>query len=182
MGQRYNANPNELAISADRPHCSRYYLARGFINPDERVIDAGCGSGYGAFILGVVAKEVLGIDKDDIFAKVWCRDNINFMVSDLEEMIEYPKADVYVALEVIEHLKDPLNFLNKITDACFKKIIISSPNKETAGLNPFHLSNVLLVQLRKLMNNFSDWIEYHSFLQGDYYIVIYVKKGTILTK
>lgn len=177
MSERYSANPIIINPSTDTAHCSRYFLVRGFINSYETVVDAACGTGYGTFLLGIVAKKVLGIDKEDTFEKRWNLTNINYIISDLEKLKEYPKADVYVSLETIEHLKDPLSFLKKVTKASFKKIIISSLNKETVGLNPFHLSNVTLSQLRKLMNNFSNWIEYHSFLQGEHYIVIYVKKG-----
>jgi len=175
MSERYNANPNSQE-GADKAHCARYYLARGFIESKDYVIDAACGTGYGSAILAKVAKAVLAIDKNEVFNNQWKNDKILFLPIDLENPIGVPECDVWVCLETIEHLKDPEKFIELVTQKTKKRIIISSPNKPTANINPFHKSDVVLNRLRKIMSKHTDWFEYHSFLQGEYYIIIYDRK------
>lgn len=183
MSERYCANPNELSAGADRPHAARYYLARGFIRPNDRVIDAACGYGYGTYILSKVAREIKGYDKDSalIQRNINHYPELDFGVANLDnETFIDDKCNAFVCLETIEHLENPEKFLERVTNITTDRIIISSPNKPTAGENEFHLSDVTLGQLEKMMDKFPDWVLYHTFLQGYYYIAIYVKRGTRL--
>ena len=41
-----------------------YYLARGFIEAEDSVLDIGCGNGYGTVILADRAFYALGVDKN----------------------------------------------------------------------------------------------------------------------
>lgn len=177
MSERYSARPNNLEVGADQPHVSRYLMARGFVNPGDRVIDAACGTGYGSHILASVAEKVDAIDKKGVFEARWKKDNLYPLVIDLDENNAFWETDVFISIETIEHLKEPQEFLDRITKITKKKIIISSPNKPTAGLNEFHLHDVELVRLEKMMERYKDWQYYHSFIQGYNYIAIYVRKG-----
>lgn len=180
MSERYDANPNTLG-GADAPHAARYYVARGFLRPDDLVVDCACGTGYGSYMLADNCAKVLAVDKNDTFQQRWKKDNITFLTANVEDIEEYPICDVWVTLETIEHLKEPAKYIDKICDKTRRMIIISSPNKHTAGLNEFHLHDVLITNARQMMGkHFMDWQEYHSFLQGDYYILIYVRKDTKL--
>lgn len=178
MSERYSANPNSLDRGADQPHSSRYFVARGFIKPGEVVVDSACGHGYGSAILSEVASKVLALDKVDVFNGQWKKEGIGQMVVNLEELEEYPECDVWVTLETIEHLADPEKYLDKVTKSTKRAIIVSSPNKPTAGANEFHLTDVELPVLEKLMNKHEDWFLYQTLLQGYYYIAVYVKKNT----
>jgi len=182
MSERYSANPNIYEASADKPHCTRYFVARGFLRPDDVVVDCACGTGYGSHILSKHCQKVLAIDRLETFEQRWKADNISFMVSNIEELPEYPFCDTWVTLETIEHLKDPTAYMAKVCQATRKTIIVSSPNKPTAGLNEFHLTDVLLTNIQHIMSKFPDWIPYHSLLQGDYYIIIYVRRNTKLVE
>lgn len=183
MSERYAANPNELSPSADRPHAARYYVARGFLRPGYKVIDAACGYGYGTYILSKYCNEVIGYDKEaDVIQACQTKwDGLEFRVAHFEtDPFIDEKCNAFVCLETIEHLRDPQKFLDRVTEITSDRIIISSPNTPTAGLNEFHLSDVTLVQLEKLMAKYPDWVLYNTFLQGQYYIAVYVHKDSRL--
>lgn len=179
MSERYSANPNSQDRGADQPHVSRYLLARGFIKPGEVVVDAACGAGYGSALLAEIAKQVISMDKLETFDSQWQRKNIAFMVRNLEDPGDFPDCDSWVSIETIEHLADPQAYLDKVTKATKRAIIMSSPNKETKHLHEFHLSDVLLINFAKMMEKYEDeWFHLHDFIQGYTWISIYVKKGT----
>jgi len=85
---------------------------------DRRVLDAGCGTGYGSLELAVAgARSVLGIDVDRLsirYARKHFRaPNLHFEAVDCEEMGEVDQTfDVIVSSNVIEHLEDPRAFLD----------------------------------------------------------------------
>ncbi len=180
MSERFCANPNNLDVGADLPHCTRYLLARGFVSPGETVVDAACGHGYGSALIGQVAKKVYAMDKDDFFNHDYRRDNVEQLVENFETIEKFPDCDTFISIETIEHLSDPQRFLDKVTDATRKKIIISSPNKPTKDVHEFHLSDVLLPNIQKLMYKYPEWMEYHSILQGYTYMIFFIRKGTKL--
>ncbi len=67
-------------------HLSRYHFAKGYIQRDDIVLDAACGTGYGTFDMASVAKRVVGIDinKECIdYASAACKaTNIRFINGD----------------------------------------------------------------------------------------------------
>lgn len=124
----------------ERNFTYRIYLS--IINPlitkDQNVLDIGCGSGTMSFYLASKVKNVLGIDisKNAIEAcskskKVLKINNVNF-----RQMVfpkEYPqeKFDLIVCFEVIEHLEDDLEAIEKIYELLNKNglLILSTPSK-----------------------------------------------------
>lgn len=176
MSERYCANINSTDIGADLPHCSRYLLARGFVRQGETVVDAACSCGYGSRLLAEVAGKVISIDKDDVYDNNYRLDKMSFIQAHLEKLEEYPKCDTWVSIETIEHLADPQKYLDKVTKATSRCIVMSSPNKETKAVHEFHLSDVLLVNFIKMMEKYPDWFHYQTFIQGYTWISVYVKK------
>jgi len=132
-------------------HLARYAfaarLARG-----KHVLDAGCGSGYGAAELAKTAVAVLGVDQaaDAVtFARENFRlPNLHFAEASVAAL-PHPDAsfDLVVAFEVIEHLENWQDFLLEVRRVLVPtgQFIVSTPNKlyyaetrEKAGPNPFH--------------------------------------------
>jgi 2-polyprenyl-3-methyl-5-hydroxy-6-metoxy-1,4-benzoquinol methylase len=111
-----------------RTHDERYYLARHFV--DGAVVDAACGYGTGAQILGDMATSVLAIDADEegiATAQEYNKyDRITYLHADLYE-VEIPPCDWVVTLETVEHLEDHWAFLHKIQRAARKGIVLSTP-------------------------------------------------------
>jgi ubiquinone/menaquinone biosynthesis C-methylase UbiE len=132
-------------------HLARYAFARRYA-PGKRVLDAGCGTGYGSAELAQSAAEVTGVD---IAADAIEYASANYPIPGLRFLestctaVPFPAAsfDLVVAFEVIEHLADYRTFI----DECARLLtldgllIVSSPNKRyyaetraATGPNPYH--------------------------------------------
>lgn len=97
--------------------CVDFYLEAQKYAVGRRVIDAACGSGFGSFLLSVVAREVMGVDIQDQ-ADSWERlktaspGDLRFTSLDFEhERVDFG-ADLVVSIETIEHLENPDFFLS----------------------------------------------------------------------
>jgi SAM-dependent methyltransferase len=143
--------PGQVDADLLNEHLARYAfaarLARG-----KRVLDAGCGAGYGAAEL---AKSALSVVGADIAAEAvaFAREHYRLPYLEFEQSscmaLPHPDAafDLVVAFEVIEHLSGWRDFLLEARRvlAPTGQFIVSTPNKlyyaesrSQAGANPFH--------------------------------------------
>ena len=144
--------PGQVDVDLLNEHVARYTfaarLARG-----KRVLDAGCGAGYGSAELAQAADSVVGVDRAAeaiAFARAnYCLPNLRFEQASCDAL-PHPSGsfDLVVAFEVIEHLDNWREFLleTRRVLAPAGQLIISTPNKlyytESRGLtgaNPFHV-------------------------------------------
>jgi protein-L-isoaspartate O-methyltransferase len=144
--------PGEVDIDLLNEHMARYTfaarLARG-----KRVLDAGCGTGYGSAELARGAQSVVGVDcaADAVaFARAhYVQPNLEFLQASCAAL-PYADAvfDLVVAFEVIEHLEKWREFLAEVRRvlAPSGQFIVSTPNKlyytesrGPSGANPFHV-------------------------------------------
>lgn len=144
--------PGEVDVDLLNEHLARYTfasrLARG-----KRVLDAGCGAGYGSAELAHAAHSVVGMDRAPeavAFAREHYRlSNLSFMQASCTA-IPCPDSsfDLIAAFEVIEHLENWRDFLreSRRTLAPNGQFIVSTPNKAyytesrgAEGANPFHV-------------------------------------------
>ena len=144
--------PGQVDVDLLNEHLSRYTfaarLARG-----KRVLDAGCGAGYGSAELAQCAESVTGVDvapEAIEFARAnYALPNLQF---EQASCIELPFADesfdLIVAFEVIEHLEGWRDFLQQARRVLRSsgQFIVSTPNKlyytesrGCEGANPFHV-------------------------------------------
>lgn len=144
--------PGQVDVDLFNEHMARYTfavrLARG-----KRVLDAGCGAGYGSAELATVAEAVCGVDVAPDAIEFACAHyqspNLTFEQASVTSL---PYADgsfdLVAAFEVIEHLEDWHGFLQEIRRvlAPAGRLIVSTPNKlyytesrGKAGANPFHV-------------------------------------------
>jgi len=144
--------PGKVDIDLLNEHVARYAFAARLAK-GRRVLDAGCGSGYGAAKLAQEAREVLAIDVsqeavDEARQQYWAA-NLRFECADC---LDIPAADgsfdLVVAFEIIEHLSDWRRFLQQVRRilAPDGQFVVSTPNRlyyaeARAGLgpNPFHV-------------------------------------------
>ena len=144
--------PGQVDIDLFNEHMARYTfaarLARG-----KRVLDAGCGAGYGSAELAQVAERVTGIDISGEaieFARAhYALENVAFEEASATSLPYADAAfDLVVAFEVIEHLEDWRGFLAETRRvlAPAGQLIVSTPNRlyytESRGVhgpNPFHV-------------------------------------------
>ena len=128
--------PGQVDVDLLNEHMARYTfaarLARG-----KRVLDAGCGAGYGSAELARAAESVVGRGpwprRPSISrAHTTPLPNLRFEQASCTAL---PHADgsfdLVVAFEVIEHLEDWREFLRK-RGACWRpsgQLMVSTPNK-----------------------------------------------------
>ena len=146
-------------------HMARYIFAANFVK-DKNVLDAGCGSGYGAdFLASRGAKYVLGVDiSSEAIAYAqehYRRNNLEYLVMDVTNLrLDDKSFDVIVAFEVIEHLHDQEKFLAEVRRVLKDDglLIISTPNREVYRLgleaNPFHTKEFNFEEFYQLLSRY----------------------------
>ncbi len=125
----------------------------------DKVFDAGCGHGYGAFILGEGPRitHVIAADKDAEaigIANVQLRGapKISLRNCDLEQM-PAPRCHWVVCTEVLEHLNDPEGFIAKMkAQQMVRGMVLSWPLGKTS--NRHHTRCYEAGDMQKMMG---DW-------------------------
>jgi 2-polyprenyl-3-methyl-5-hydroxy-6-metoxy-1,4-benzoquinol methylase len=100
-------------------HQAAYELARGRL-PRGRVLDLGCGSGYGAASLASDHPCVVGLDRirPDRASR---RGGARFVQARLEGVPFAPRSfELIASFQVIEHLEDPSGYLDAIAPAAWR--------------------------------------------------------------
>jgi 2-polyprenyl-3-methyl-5-hydroxy-6-metoxy-1,4-benzoquinol methylase len=137
-------------------HMIRYHWSSGYIRPNDRVLDAACGLGYGSRLVShnTLACSVHGVDGSD-WAIDYAKDNfasvdakLSFSTGYLPEcLVDLPEGsfDVILSFETLEHVDDPEKLIAQFHRLLTPggRLIVSVPNDwsdETGeDPNPFHL-------------------------------------------
>lgn len=171
MSERYDVNLNDWSDGAGRAHLARYFLARGYLQSSDRVVDAACGYGYGSKLLSSVCSQITGIDNNQgvIDRARQKYSNINFLCADLNSC-KIPDCDVLVSLETIEHLQYFATFLKEARLKTHRLIIFSVPMETVEDRlgNEFHLHS-FDESISQLVAQ-DGWQMFHSYLQGNHFI------------
>lgn len=148
-----SANPSLMRAE----HWSRYHFAAQ-LAAGRRVLDAGCGTGYGmALLRGSGASEIVGVDRSgDAIRSARERNPDALLVeADLSSTTLADESfDLIVCFEVIEHLgpqEDVLDELRRLL-APGGVVLVSSPNPDVypAG-NPHHVRELTPAELRDIL-------------------------------
>ena len=144
--------PGRVDVDLLNEHLARYAfatrLARG-----KRVLDAGCGAGYGSAELAQAAFLVVGVDRAaeaiDFARAAYRFPNLGFERASCAALPHPAGAfDLVVAFEVIEHLENWREFLGEARRVLAPngQFIVSTPNRlyytesrGPSGTNPFHV-------------------------------------------
>ena len=155
----------EPGIRSDA-HVVRYQLAASLVRPNDVVLDAACGLGYGSHILANLspAAQVSGIDLSDWAVDFATRnyggERVSFSCGSLPEGLDNMpdnSVDFVVSLETLEHVPNPAALLEAFERVLKPggRIFVSVPNDwadETGeDPNPHHL-------------HVYDWTRVHSEL------------------
>jgi 2-polyprenyl-3-methyl-5-hydroxy-6-metoxy-1,4-benzoquinol methylase len=139
----------------DAEHRARYWWASSLVK-GKNVLDAACGTGYGANILAAGgAASVVGVDRATHvieFARRHAEGVASFEVGDLLELPFADAAfDVTVCFEAIEHVDRPDSALDELARVLHPDglLAISSPNRDVyARGNPHHRYEFVPEELR----------------------------------
>ncbi len=90
------------------------------IEPSDKVLDAGSGTGLVAYRLAEKAEYVLGVDFNEKSIKEaqtkYRKPNLKFLVADLNKYRPEEKFDKIVLSNVLEHIRDRVKLLNALQD------------------------------------------------------------------
>jgi SAM-dependent methyltransferase len=171
--------PRSLTLDDERPrpdgpdrvsyhhHLARYRFAYRNMAGRERVLDAGCGTGYGSRLLREKALSVVGIDNSplavDYATKNFSAPGVVFARMDCQHLA-FPGSsfELVVCFEVFEHLESHDEFLRECLRVLGARgtLILSTPNVATTDLhmksigqsNPFHISMLDLSGFRRVLS------------------------------
>ncbi len=143
--------PGQVDADLWNEHTARYAFAARFAG-GRRVLDAGCGSGYGAARLALSAASVLGVDLSpeavEYARRHYGMPRLGLLQASCTELpLADASFDLVTAFEVIEHLADWPAFLQEMRRVTAPEglFIVSTPNRAYYGAsrgraepNPFH--------------------------------------------
>lgn len=149
--------PGRVDVNLFNEHLARYRFTLRVLQgtgTGGRLLDAGCGAGYGTAELAGSGAEVLGIDVSaeaiaHARAHYATRPNIRFEQASCTAIpAEDGSFRLITAFEVIEHLEDWRGFLREASRVLHETglFLVSTPNRlyyaesrQKAGPNPFHV-------------------------------------------
>jgi len=139
--------PGEVDIDLWNEHIARYAFACQNA-AGRRVLDMGCGAGYGsAMLLDSGARSVTSLDVSPEALRLTTASSLRVQASASMLPLRDEVFDLVVAFEVIEHLHDWVQLLTEAGRVLSRSglLVVSTPNKnfyaETraeTGPNPFH--------------------------------------------
>ncbi|MBI3472948.1 MAG: methyltransferase domain-containing protein [Candidatus Solibacter usitatus] len=144
--------PGQVDADLLNEHLARYVFAAR-LSKRKRVLDAGCGVGFGALELARAAADVLAVDRAaeaiEYAREHYAQPNLRFEQADCSALPAGDGSiDLVIAFEVLEHLEDWRGFLREARRVLAPggQFIVSTPNKlyyaesrQRAGPNPFHV-------------------------------------------
>ncbi|TRZ48096.1 methyltransferase domain-containing protein [bacterium] len=119
-----------------------YCFIKEFIK-NKRVLDAGCGFGYGVDYLSKYAKEIIGVDLITYVVewakKHYRRENCQFLLSDIAHL-DFPdnSFDAVCLLEVVHHTRNYREVLKEMRRVLKEggSFFVSTRQKREGGLKP----------------------------------------------
>jgi O-antigen biosynthesis protein len=165
-GERFMPHQTDPLLALEHYH--RYYLASRFAQ-GKRILDVGCGEGYGSAFLSQLADTVIGMDIDpktiDHARRKYSNlPNLTFEVGRCEEAFrKHNSFDMVVGFELLEHLDpdDQARFLKSILqtlkpDGLF---VVSSPERDEYAdihqtMNEFHRHEMTAAELKSFLGGF----------------------------
>jgi SAM-dependent methyltransferase len=139
-----------------------YAIETALSNASERVLDLGCGTGYGTAQLAESLENVYAIDRisPDSEAR---HGRAQFLRADMNGMPLHDGCfDLVVSFQVIEHLEDPSHYLTTIARTLRPGgvALITTPNLlESDRENPFHVHEYAPDELGSVLSGYFEDVE-----------------------
>jgi SAM-dependent methyltransferase len=168
--EHYKSSPEDYVIYLI--HVATYRFAEQF-TAGKRVLDLGCGSGYGSAQIARTAAHVTAADvADDAIAyarKQFGGDNLDFRRIDPTAPLPFADAsfDVVLSFQVFEHVSDPAHYLSQVRKvlAPHGQLVLVTPDRSTRLLpfqrpwNRWHVHEYGKRELGKLLSRHFDRVE-----------------------
>lgn len=156
-GERLHASDPLFQADLARHLVAYRYAQR--LAAGKRVLDAGCGDGYGTALLAEVAREAVGVDRAaEVIAVArqrYQRPNLHYRAIELENLAALgERFEVVCHFQVIEHLPDPLPFLRAAKEILEPGgvLVITTPNRLLSRVeNPYHVHEYVGEELQSLL-------------------------------
>ncbi len=152
--------PSRSPSDLETEHRARYEFASRFLE-GLKVIDIGCGEGYGSHMLSAVASEVTGVDIDEESIEhareKYKADNLKYETADVQKLpFSDDEFNAGLCFEVIEHIENPVELLREATRVIETNgtFIVSTPNaavKVSSQPNPYHVKEFQLIGFLNLL-------------------------------
>ncbi len=150
-GERLHAGDELFSVDLAR-HEAAYEIARRRL-PAGRVLDLGCGTGYGTHYLAGHHARVFGLYR--VFPEHRNRGAAHFLRADLRGIpLARRSFDLVASFQVIEHLEDPTPYLEAIAHLVSEagQAILTTPNVLMSdGVNPYHVHEYRADELEALL-------------------------------
>jgi SAM-dependent methyltransferase len=171
--------PGEVDVDLWNEHLARYHFASRLAR-SKRVLDAGCGTGYGSALLSQDALVVYGVDvahEAALHARThYSQPNLHFAQGSCAALpVASSSLDLIVAFEVIEHIAEWREFLAEARRVLRPsgQFVVSTPNKNyytasrgPSGVNPYHVHEFtceeFIEELTRVFPNICLYLENHS--------------------
>lgn len=166
--EHYNTSIEDYVIYV--MHIATYKFAEQFVKA-KRVLDYGCGSGYGVARISDVAEHVHAVDvADDAIAYAkqhYARDNLEFHCVVPESKLPFPDEsfDTVLSFQVFEHIPNTDHYLSEIRRVLAPGgcLLLVTPDRSTRLLplqrpwNRWHIREYSEYSLSSVLNRyFSD--------------------------
>lgn len=149
---------------------SRHLVAYRFAQEraaGRKVLDAGCGDGYGTHLLSQTAASALGVDRNDdtiaVAKRRYQRANLDYRVCRLEELSSLGQSfDLVCNFQVLEHLPDPLPFLEQARRVLAPggQLVLTTPNRAMTVIEiPYHVHEYVADELAALLGRVFSQVE-----------------------
>ena len=133
-------------------HRQRYHFASVCFE-GMRILDFGCGVGYGTRMMLTKSEEVIGMDSSRSAIELARARGHAYRFYLPEQMVGGPATwhesfNAITAFEVIEHLENPYEFLDALS---VRDLLASVPVIPTVGRNPHHRTDFTMESFRSVL-------------------------------
>jgi SAM-dependent methyltransferase len=163
--------PGEAEPGVDALHFKRYDFAAPFC-AGRRVLDAGCGVGYGSARLAQAAASVVGVDvSEEAIAHArthYAAPGVSFAVMDISALtFENGSFDAVCSFETIEHVNDVERALTELARVLRASgiLVISTPQVDRttrSPANPYHHVEFARADFEALLQRHFDSVELYG--------------------
>jgi SAM-dependent methyltransferase len=176
-------------------HQFAYKRATDFFDKGSRILDMGCGTGYGTNMLAKAGLKVVGYDTNrDVISEASERYPGIVFGHQIPLPYDAEHFDAVVCFQVLEHVENPITFLTNLR-VMAKTLILTTPNREyrlQPGQKPwnrFHVTEYDAEGLRQLLRSCGfSWVDVRGItatpeiVEREYRRVAWGRRNNWLTK